>query len=182
VDRRPAKRKSDAGEYILCPLSYANDEPLEELLEAARRTPDLPFVFTGKAPAWVRESAPINVSFPGFVSADEYDRLVRGCLAVVAVTDRDHTMQRAGYEALMEGKPQITAHFSVLREFLESAAVYVDPKDPESIASALRAISGDPESFAEAASDVLLRRILEQQHEIKTIREFLGSKCGSSPL
>lgn len=175
TDRRVGKVEHDAGAYILCPLSYANDEPMDALLEATRRIPDLRFVFTGKAPDWVRGSAPENVIFPGFVSAAEYDRLVRDCLAVVAVTDRDHTMQRAGYEALMEGKPQVTANFPVLRDFLEGAAAYVDPNDPESIARAVRDISDNPEKFAAAANDVLLRRMSEQQHEIKMIREFLGS-------
>ncbi|WP_157179153.1 glycosyltransferase family protein [Rhodococcus sp. R1101] len=175
VDRRVGSVERGAGAYILCPLSYANDEPLDALIEATRRMPDLNFVFTGNAPAWVRQSAPENVSFPGFVSAEEYNRLVRDCLAVVAVTDRDHTMQRAGYEALMEGKPQVTAHFPVLRDFLECAAAYVDPSAPESIVRALMEISNDPQRFIAAANEVLPRRMSEQQHEIKMIREFLGS-------
>lgn len=175
VDRRSGKSCVRADSYILCPLSYANDEPIDALIEAAHRIPERTFIFTGKAPNWVRESAPKNVSFPGFVDAQEYDRLVRDCLAVVAVTDRDHTMQRAGYEALMEGKPQVTAHFPVLREFLEKAAEYADPNDPESIERAVRAISDDPVEYAEAADEVLLRRISEQQREIRMISEFLAS-------
>lgn len=155
---------------VLCPLSYANDEPVEELLQAARLCPELNFLFTGKAPASVRDSAPSNVEFTGFVKTEEYQDFLHRSTAVVALTTRDLTMQRAGYEALMYGKPQVTSDFAVLREFLADAALYVNPVHAEEIAHALREISRDSSNHTRTAIGVLGERMREQSQSIEELK------------
>ncbi|NKS19984.1 glycosyltransferase [Rhodococcus hoagii] len=159
-------------DIVLCPLSYANDEPVSEIMEAARLCPNLDFVFTGNAPNSVREKAPSNVRFSGHVSAKEYQDLMAHSLLVVAMTNRDHTMQRAGYEALMAGKPQVTADFSVLRDYLGPAALYAHPESPESISDQVLRIASDADQFRAAARHVLTDRMSEQAATLEVLRSL----------
>ncbi|MEE2060391.1 glycosyltransferase [Rhodococcus artemisiae] len=161
--------------YILCPLSYANDEPIAALLESARLTPKLKYVWTGKAPERVMASAPPNVSFSGYVDVGDYERILSDCLGVVAVTDRDHTMQRAGYEALMAGKPQVTADFAVLREFLGEAALYVEPHDPQALAEAATQLANRRAEFSRIVESTLRQRVSEQSESLDELRRLYAS-------
>lgn len=168
VDRRGAPLRPN-GSFILCPLSYANDEPIRPLLLAAALTPESCYVLTGDAPAWVRDEAPANVEFTGYVDDATYSRLLGDCLAVIAITTRDFTMQRAGYEALMFGKPQITSNFPVLREFLEDAAIYVDPESGWQLADAVAAIAKESDRFQKQVERVLDARIRDQDDSLRAL-------------
>jgi glycosyltransferase involved in cell wall biosynthesis len=158
---------------VLCPLSYANDEPVSSILQAAAECPELTFILTGKASERIKMSAPANVRFSGYVSAGEYRDLVASSLAVVAMTTRDFTMQRAGYEALMAGKPQVTADFPVLREFLGEAALYAVPDSAAQIAAAIREIKADPVHYSDSAFKVLEAAIGEQGRTLSSLQEIV---------
>lgn len=110
--------------YVLLPVTYAYDEPIDELLEAAQIVSDLTWIFTGRAPSNVVSKAPRNVIFPGFVSNNDYIRLLQNATIVVAPTTAENTMQRAGYEALSYCVPLVTTKTKVLMEYFEDAAVY----------------------------------------------------------
>ncbi len=69
--------------------SFAVDEPLAELLEAARRLPELRFFVTGNpelARRGLLASKPTNVEFTGFVSEEKYAGLLRAADVVVVLT------------------------------------------------------------------------------------------------
>lgn len=112
---------------LLVPLSYAADEPVGQLLTAIREHPDKTFYLTGRAPESLRAIASPNVVFTGFISLVEYEELAGRVGAIIALTTREHTMQRAGYEAIELGKPLITSRKDVLVDYFESAAVYAEP-------------------------------------------------------
>jgi hypothetical protein len=158
--------------YLLCPLSYANDEPLNEMLEAAALTPSVRWVLTGRAPTWVRDAAPSNVEFTGFVGDEEFDELMRRAAGVAALTTRPHTMQRAGYEALMASTAQVTSDFPELREFLADAAVYVD-RSPASIAGGVMEIMERRSEIVEAAIRIRALRIQEQSVVLRELEAQL---------
>lgn len=159
--------------FVLCPLSYANDEPVAEILQAAERLPEVRWVFTGKAPEGVRASAPGNVEFTGFVDDETFDRLVRTAAGVAALTTRPHTMQRAGYEALMAGTAQVTSDFPELRDFLSDAAVYVEPSGT-SIANGVTEMLARREQLIAALVEVRTRRMVEQAEALSDLRARLA--------
>ncbi len=74
------------------------------------------------------------MKFTGYLTNSDYDAELANCDVVMALTTRDHTMQRAGYEAIAAAKPQVTADFKVLRDFHADAAIYVDPHSHADIA------------------------------------------------
>lgn len=124
---------------ILCPLSYANDEPITELLMAAKIAPDIDFIFTGKAPNTIISAAPPNVRFSGYISESAYWQEFSRSWAIVALTTRPDTMQRAGYEALIYNKPLLTSDMEVLRQFFGDAAIYCRP-DASAIANGIKQV------------------------------------------
>ncbi|MHA3683350.1 glycosyltransferase [Leucobacter sp. HY1908] len=170
VERAP----QSAQHYLLCPVSYANDEPISEILKAARLTPDVEWRLTGSAPAAVRSAAPSNVSFTGFLDADEFDRSLAESAGVVALTTRPHTMQRAGYEAFNTAVPQITSDFPELRDFYRDSAVYATA-DAQSIAAAARELLNRRASLVERILALRPQRVAEQQAALATVHQFLNT-------
>lgn len=157
---------------LLFPLSYANDEPVDELMEAARRLPEIEFVFTGSAPGTVRESAPENVRFTGFIDEISYWREVSAAWGMGALTTRGDTMQRAGYEALLCNKPILTSDHEVLEEFFESAAVYVAP-DAKAIADGITQLISDRARLMQEGTRILKIRRAEQAVALESTRRLI---------
>lgn len=114
---------------VVCVCSYNADEPIQAMFEAARRTPDVQFHFTGNPrhiPPAVRAGLPPNVTLTGFLSTAAYGGLLRGADVVMALTTRDHTMLRAAYEAIYQGTPVIVSDWRLLRESFDDGALHVD--------------------------------------------------------
>lgn len=135
-----------AGEFtVVAPLSWAADEPFEDIVAAARLCPDVAFVATGRAPAAVRERTdlPANLRLAGFLDAAAFDELMASAGVVLALTTRDATMQRAGYEAIALGRPVIASDTRVLREYFGDAALY----------------AADGEQLAKAVAETRVRRV-----------------------
>jgi glycosyltransferase involved in cell wall biosynthesis len=114
---------------VMVVSSFAPDEPLREILDAARGLPDVSFFVTGdraRAPRDLLSELPKNVRFTGFLPDGDYFALMRSCAAVLCLTTRDHTMQRGACEALWMGRPVVTSDWPLLRDYFSSGAVFVD--------------------------------------------------------
>ncbi len=159
------------GVYVLVPLAYAHDEPIDELLAAAELAPDLRWVFTGRPPHKVRSSAPSNVYFPGYVSNADFDRAVSRAAVVVAMTTKEHTMQRAAYEALSFGRPLVTADTSVLSDYYRGAAELAAPRAPDIVAAVGRALADD--TAPARMTELRARRISEQEDALMRLRDWV---------
>src|SRR5258708_4180875 len=72
--------EGDARATIVMPCSFHADEPVAEVLRAAEHCPSMTFVITGNLrrahSVGLTQGAPANVSFPGFLSTDDCDRLL----------------------------------------------------------------------------------------------------------
>jgi glycosyltransferase involved in cell wall biosynthesis len=132
-----------AGPNIAVASTFADDEPVAAVLEAAEALPDVHFWITGDPRQRARlhlPEAPPNVTYTGFLDGNgEYLGLMRGADAVVALTTRDHTLQLAGCEAIAVGTPLITSDWAYLRELFGGGTVFVG-NDAESIARGVRDI------------------------------------------
>jgi glycosyltransferase involved in cell wall biosynthesis len=118
------------GEFNVAVINtFATDEPLEEVLAAARHLQDVTFYITGdtrRAPERVPSNGPPNARFTGFLPEDRYFGLLRSSQAVMCLTKRDHTMQRGACEALSLGKPIITSDWPILSDYFSLGTVHVD--------------------------------------------------------
>ncbi len=107
--------------------TYAADEPIEEVLAAARQLPDVSFSITGdtrRLPAAVRAQCPQNVRLTGWLSDADYRELLCGANVVVALTTRNHTLLCGAWEALYAGQPLITSDWPVLRTAFPQGTVF----------------------------------------------------------
>jgi len=118
------------GEFnVVVVNTFAEDEPLAEVLAAAAKTEDVHFYVTGKKRSDgqpIPGPVPANVHFTGFLPNEAYYSLLDGCQAVMCLTTRDHTMQRGACEALSLGKPIITSDWPLLRTYFNKGTVHVD--------------------------------------------------------
>lgn len=160
--------------WILVPLAYAHDEPLNEILAAAQKTPEISWVLTGRAPTEFKDRAPQNVLFTGFVSNEDYERLLSRASAVAALTVEEHTMQRAGYEAISNTKALMTTPMAVLQEFFEDAAVYAEPTT-QGLASAAQRVLAERQSLEARMANKRIERKNDQLASVAQLRALLAN-------
>ncbi len=149
--------------WIVLPGSFADDEPVREVLEAATMVPEATFVLTGRLEKLRLHDidphqAPHNVVFTDYLSIDEYDSLLRHADAIVGLTKVEGVQLSVCNEAIGYGKPLIVANTQLLNDMFSSGAQLVDPFDPVSIATGIRNVLQKPEYFSKLSSDLSRRR------------------------
>jgi hypothetical protein len=162
------------GDFVLLPLGWGYDEPIDEILEAARRTPEIQWILTGKAPQAARDAASSNVVFSGFASRADYQVLRARASVIGAITTAEDTMQRAGYEALEVHTPLVTSPMVVLKEYFGDTAVYAQPT-AEGIAGAMRTALAEGETRRASMAALLTEKVAEQEKAMTAIKTWIAS-------
>jgi hypothetical protein len=106
--------------------SFADDEPLAEILEAARSCPagSVQLFISGrisKASRAIIENAPRCVTFTDFLSDDGFNRLLGKVDLVFVLTTAEHTLLCGCYEAVAAGAALVTSRTRVLEEYFGGA-------------------------------------------------------------
>ena len=160
VEFPDAKRMARAEHFVTVVNSFSYDEPLVEVLDAARELPEIEFAITGdlsRCPPSVEESRPDNVRFTGFVSRREYVDMLYSSDAAVILTTENHTMQRGAYEAMSLGVPIITSDWPLLRKTFFKGAQFTD-NTANSIANALRYLIDNKQQLKEDVAELKRQR------------------------
>lgn len=129
--------------WVVFPGSFAADEPIKEVLEAAKFAPELTFIVTGR-PERAKKNGhdiselPKNVVLPGFLSIELFDDLLREADVVMGLTREEGIQLSVCNEALGFGRPLVTSNTKILSTLFGNAAVLVDTDSPESIANGCR--------------------------------------------
>lgn len=166
---------------VLVPLTYSRDEPIDALLGAAAAAPELRWQFTGRAPQAVRDRAPANVEFVGFVDDAAFLALRRGASAVAAITTVEGTMQSAGYEALAAATPLLTVPTRVLRAYFGDAARYAAPVAAE-LAAGARELVADAEGWSRRMRLLRDRVLDDQERAASRARRWLSARLEGDPF
>jgi glycosyltransferase involved in cell wall biosynthesis len=115
---------------VIC--SFASDEPIEEIIEAAKIlsettrffvTGDSSRLRTGLLSEW--EHSATNVLFTGFLEKREYFELLKTVDAIMVLSKRYHNMLSGAHEALALEKPLITSDWPPLRNYFTSGTTFV---------------------------------------------------------
>jgi colanic acid/amylovoran biosynthesis glycosyltransferase len=103
---------------------FAQDEPVADVVEAARMMPSVDFLITGdvrQCPVDVRADAPSNVVFTGFWAADGYRRLIERSDVMLVLTTERTSVPRAAFEAVEGLRPLVVSDWPALRGVFEDA-------------------------------------------------------------
>jgi len=157
------------GFNVTAVCSFNADEPIGEILEAARRLPEVQFFLTGNPKFMaddLRQCLPANVRLTGFLSDAAYGYLLQHSDVVMSLTTRDHTMLRGAWEAIYQGTPVIVSDWPVLKEAFPQGAVHVD-NSSTSIAAAIEYCRADTATLRDAAASARASR-LQRWSETRT--------------
>jgi glycosyltransferase involved in cell wall biosynthesis len=167
---------------VVCSFNY--DEPIAEILEAARSVPGVRFFMTGNPKhlsAELKARIPENVTLTGFLSVEAYGGLVTGADAVMTLTTRDHTMLRAAYEAIYQGTPVIVSDWPLLREAFDEGALHVD-NSAAGIAAAVSRVAAESGRLREGAGRLRARKLERWARTKASIAERLAGPASARPL
>jgi glycosyltransferase involved in cell wall biosynthesis len=154
------------GPVVVFPSSGGADEPLQALVQAARLLRgEATVVITGRQPGLRGE---LDVVLPGYLTDQDYAALLRRADVVLALTTREATMQRAGYEALELGRPLVCSDTAVLREAFHDAAVFTG-SGAEEIAEAVRLALHDSERLSRTSARVRSRMRAEVAAAVRAL-------------
>lgn len=169
------KRDFGPGFHALYVASYSSDEPIDVVLDAAAKAPEVTFWLTGKPKGKAKDllaKAPSNVKLLGFLARDEYLAAIAGADVVVALTTRDHTMQRAAYEAIYLGTPVIVSDWPILRENFDVGALWVSNTGAD-LAHALKEASRDRGNLQSGARELRQKKLDRWRMNYERIVELL---------
>jgi hypothetical protein len=176
VASRPGARQPDARPTILAPLSYAFDEPVNELLDASARAPDVHITITGRAPDWVVRAAPENCTFTGWLPRSDYEALLSRASGVICLTNRELTMQMCAFEALEYGIPMLASGTQALRDYLShGGVVFVEDHDRDTLAAGLRQLWQERERLAGEAVVAQGPMFRRARRELSALRSALDA-------
>jgi glycosyltransferase involved in cell wall biosynthesis len=159
-------RKSTGQKFAIAVISsFASDEPIQEIIEAARILAEsTTFYITGddtrisarKLLKWKRSAN--NIVFTGFLDYAEYISLLENVDAVMVLTKRDHTMLAGAHEALAFEKPLITSDWQPLRQYFVGGTVYVDNSVIE-IVDAIKYVQVEKDQMKKEIRDIKYQRM-----------------------
>lgn len=159
--------------------TFAQDEPLDEVLDAAKKLPDVNFYITGnksRKPNTFFENKPSNVIFTGFLDPNiEYPGLLRAVDAVMVLTTRDHTLQLGGCEAVAVGKPLITSDWPNLKSVFPTGTVHVS-NSSESIVEGIKKIKSNYARFSEEIERLRYESQKEWSDQLNQLNLMMGFK------
>jgi glycosyltransferase involved in cell wall biosynthesis len=159
---------------VLWVAIFAEDEPVAEVLDAARRLPDVHFMITGdvnRCPPRARATAPENVEFTGYWPAEAYRRLIERAQIMLVLTTERTSVPRAAFEAVEALRPLVLSDMDPLRSLFEDAVFCVN--DGESIAEGVRQAIEQHSTLVEATARARQRQQQRWQHQCDLLLRLL---------
>ena len=164
--------------YVFVILAFGADEAVPQVLEAARRLPEVRFRLSGDSrrasSAWLRDLPP-NIELTGFVPLQTFWEQVRGASAILTLTTRPNTILRGGCEAMFMARPLITSDSDTLRGYFTTGAVFVD-NTPSGIAAGVEQALGQEAALAAAMGQLRDEKAQAWRRSRDELEGLLGIK------
>jgi glycosyltransferase involved in cell wall biosynthesis len=143
---KPMHLEDSALNVVMVSLA-SPDEPVKEVLKAARDLPDMRFYITGDFANYrhIMDSAPPNVYFVGYLREDFFPLLDAADVILDLCVD-DYQFLSGANEALWLGKPLITSKGPVLEGYFNKGTIHID-NTAESICRAIITMRDDLPMF-----------------------------------
>ncbi len=160
---------------VLFICTFAPDEPLMEVLEAARRLPDVTMQITGdlrRLPQRARREAPANVQWLGYLVGDEYVSALTGADVLMALTVRRESVQRSAHEAVDALRPLVLSEWPHMRELFPHAVLVEN--HPASIAAGIVEALGRCDELSALAPEARAAQHRRWREQLGQLRTALG--------
>ncbi len=137
---KPVAPQAVKEKYLVFPASYHPDEPLDEVLSAAKELcPDINIKVTGN---WrrrpdVRKHESQQITFTGYLTDAEYELIIANSSGIISGTKEEYTALMSGWEAVAYSKPLIISTTATLKEVYGDYPHYYDISVPKTIAWAI---------------------------------------------
>jgi glycosyltransferase involved in cell wall biosynthesis len=177
------RRLSHVGLEILFICSWAEDEPILEVVEACRELQGRVTVFASGRPkkkyGSILRVAPTNFVCTGFLPDREYFELMARVDAVMAITRRPATLVCGGYEAISLGKPVILGDSTTLREYFSQGVVYTDCS-PGDLVRKIDLIAQDLPKYIREVKALYASRAREWEDRLVALNARLDDMVGAA--
>jgi hypothetical protein len=172
----PLVSENNKNAVFVC--TYADDEPVDEVIEAFTRLGDgYSLYMTGN---WKKkwnnlDDLPANIIATGFLSEDEYKALMKSVDLVIVFTTNDYTLTCGAYEALSLKKPALLSKKKALINYFGDSCKYCDEQSVDSIMEGVGSAFSDDWVNSVARNDriALLDRAWNERAE--SLKRFLAS-------
>jgi hypothetical protein len=171
-------RDCSAESRLLFVCTFAPDEPLMAVLEAARDLPDVTFRITGdlrRRPAEAQRTAPANVQWVGYLGPDDYVKALLNADVIMTLTQRPESVQRSAHEAVDALRPLVLTNWPHIGELFPYAILVEN--DAAGIRAGVEAAfdrCSELSSVAAQARSVQHRRWSEQLGELQAALRLNG--------
>lgn len=152
--------------YIFIPCSLGEDEPVVEMIDAIRMSPDIRFIITkrneqilSKLP--IGQTVPKNLTCTGFLSEADFNKYLLESQAVLVLTKREGTQPSGAVEALGARKIIILSDLRTTRLLFCEVAEFCD-NTPSSICLAAKK--------ALKITDIDFNKVIEEYEELSLDR------------
>jgi glycosyltransferase involved in cell wall biosynthesis len=185
ISRQLGSTHESSGENFAIAIvsSFASDEPIQEIIEAARILSETTtFYITGdysrisakKLLKWKRATK--NIVFTGFLDRGEYIRLLEKVDAIMVLTRRDFTMLSGAHEALALEKPLITSDWQPLRQYFVAGTSYVNNSVSE-IVDAVKYVQKEKDRMEKDMEILKHQRLKEWEDKVSKLKECFSSRA-----
>lgn len=121
--------------------TWAEDEPILEFLNAAKKIKDVDFYVTGKLKDQSISEKFKTINFPGFLSREEYIKLIATSDLIVDLTTRENCLVCGAYEAVGVGVPLLLSKTISLQATFDSGAEFCENSEQSIETGVLSALS-----------------------------------------
>lgn len=175
----PAKRTFGKPLEITVVNTFAPDEPLKPIYQAARKLPDVRFYILGDkrfAPRGTFDNVPENVSFTGYLLGEKYWQRIMSSNAVMCLTTYPYSLLAGGQDGMLAGVPLILSRQPALTDYFTKGTIFVE-HTPDSIVEGIQQIKRKEQELRREISELLEEKRLLWKKNYRAIEEILENYC-----
>jgi hypothetical protein len=151
--------------------SFAFDEPLQAVFDAASKMPDVYFYITGdekKADRKALIKKPDNVIMTGFLDYSTYIDLLHKVDVIMDLTTDNKSLVAGAYEAVALEQPLITSDWNSAKRYFNKGTIYVNNSSDE-IRKAIMVSMRKKQELSKEMHQLKIERTKEWQEKISNL-------------
>jgi glycosyltransferase involved in cell wall biosynthesis len=155
--------------------TFAADEPLDIILDAAQQLPNTHFYVMGDTQLGnpdVIAGAPENVTFTGYLRGDDYWSRLYSSRAVMVLTTYPYSLLGGAQDAVALHKPLILSEQPALTEYFTKGAVFVQ-NTVEGIVKGVTAIIEHERELGQEVIELSEEHTRQWEHNFKSFVTFI---------